>query len=233
LVLINQNFRYMRNFLKLYRAVPVDGILADLGISSWQIDNPDRGFTTRANTQLDLRMNREQQLRATDVVNGYTEEELRRLFFEFGEIKNAGKLAGLIVNARKTKVIQQTGEFKEIIRSCVPKGRENRYHAMVFQALRIEVNREMEALREMLLQIPDVLKTGGRVVIISYHSLEDRLVKNFLRSGNLEGKVEQDFFGNTLSGFKPISRKAIVPDAEELKANPRSRSAKLRIAEKI
>lgn len=233
LVMVNSNFRFLRNFLKLHHASPVDGILADLGVSSHQIDQPDRGFSTRFDGVLDMRMNRNKKQTAKDIVNHYSEENLSNLFFASGEIRNARKLASRIVEARKIKFIETTGALKEIANTCAERGKEFKYQAQLFQALRIEVNEEMEALREFLKQATQALKPGGRMVVISYHSLEDKLVKNYFRSGNFDGIIEKDFYGNVLAPLQVISRKAIVPSGTEIEENNRSRSAKLRVAEKI
>lgn len=231
--LINQNFRFLKNFLRLYNSIPVDGILADLGISSYQIDNPERGFSFRFDSELDLRMNKKQSVTAKTVLNSYTENQLFELFKNYGEIANAKKLSRVIIEARSSKEITTTSQLLEIISSCViDKRQENKYSAKVFQALRIEVNQEIEALKEMLVQSVDCLKKGGRIAVISYHSLEDRLVKNFFRSGNFEGIQEKDFYGNVNTPFLLVSRKPILPGEAEIKENNRSRSAKLRIAEK-
>jgi len=232
-VLCEHNFRYMRNFLKFFGAEEVNGILADLGVSSHHFDAAERGFSFRFEAPLDMRMNQKAKLSAADVVNTYAERDLSTMFFRYGELKNARKLASIICKERSTKPISSIGEFKEMIQSCTPKHKENTYLAKVFQALRIEVNQEMKALEEFLKQSLEFLPSGGRLVVITYHSLEDRLVKNFMKSGNLEGKVEKDFYGNVLTPFKLINRKVIVPSEEELQINNRSRSAKLRIAEKI
>jgi 16S rRNA (cytosine1402-N4)-methyltransferase len=232
LTLIHHNFKYLKNFLKLYKAVPVDGILADLGISSHQIDVPDRGFSTRFEGVLDMRMDIKKKLMAKDVLKGYEEEQLCRLFREYGEIKNARKVAGYIVERRKSSPIQTTTELKEILQPLCERGKENKFFAQVFQALRIEVNQELDALKEFLEQSNEVLKTGGRLVIISYHSLEDKLVKNYLRSGNFEGEIKKDFYGNPMVPFKVITRKAVVPGADEIQENSRARSARMRVAEK-
>jgi 16S rRNA (cytosine1402-N4)-methyltransferase len=231
--LINANFKYLKNYLKLYAALPVDGILADLGISSHQIDVPERGFSIRHNAELDLRMNRNQGKSAKDVINQYTEAELKLVFQEYGELPNAGKLARTIVEYRANTEISETSQLITAINSCIPKKIENKYLAMLFQAIRIEVNEELDVLKAFLLQTTECLKPGGRLVVISYHSLEDRLVKNFMKSGNFKGEVEKDFYGNPLTNFKLISRKPIIAGADELQRNNRSRSAKLRIAEKI
>jgi 16S rRNA (cytosine1402-N4)-methyltransferase len=233
LVLIHNNFRFLRNFLRLYKALPVDGILADLGISSHQIDEAERGFSTRFEGRLDMRMDRRKSLSAAEVVNRYTEEQLATVFREYGELRNAGRAAALIVSGRKTNPIETTSGLKEILAPCAGKGRENKFYAQAFQALRIEVNQELESLKEFLIQSLDVLKKGGRLVIISYHSLEDRLVKDFFRSGNFEGEIRKDFYGNVEAPFRPVTRKVLIPGAEETEENPRARSAKLRIAEKI
>ena len=232
-ILLKQNFKYIKNFLKFYKAVPVDGIIADLGVSSYQFDTPERGFSTRFDGDLDMRMDKDKKLTAMKIVNEYTYEKLKTIFFEFGEIKNASNLAKNIINNRNKKYIKTTSQLKIIIASCVKKGKENKYYAKVFQALRIEVNDELNALKEMLLQTTDVLNTHGRLVVISYHSLEDRLVKNFIKSGNFEGIIKKDFFGNSLIPFKKINKKPIVPKQDEIFDNSRCKSAKLRIAEKI
>ena len=231
-VLIKQNFRYLKNFLKMYNALPIDGLLADLGVSSHQFDEAERGFSIRFNAKLDMRMDQNAKQTAADVLNTYSEDELKRIFKLYGEVDNAGYLASIIFHNRKDKHIDTVNDLKVMITKCVKKGRENQYYAQVFQALRIEVNKELEVLQELLTQSLEVLKPGGRLVVISYHSLEDRLVKNIMRSGKFEGEVEKDFFGNQLTPFKQITRKPIVPTEEELGLNTRSRSAKLRVAEK-
>jgi 16S rRNA (cytosine1402-N4)-methyltransferase len=233
LVLIKQNFKYMKNFLKMYNALPVDGILADLGVSSHQFDEGTRGFSTRFEGKLDMRMDKSGALTAADIVNTYDEQALVNMFSTYGEVENSKRLAACIVKERASKKINTTEEFKQAITSCIPKMREQQYLAKVFQALRIAVNSELDVLKELLKQSLEVLKPGGRLSVISYHSLEDRLVKNFIKSGNFEGKVEQDFYGNKLVDFKAINRQLITPSEEELKLNNRSRSAKLRIAEKL
>lgn len=231
-VLLNENFRYLKNFLRLHKALPLDGILADLGISSHQIDTPERGFATRFDGPLDMRMGRNQGITAAHMVNTYPEDRLSSIFKLYGEISNSRQLAAKISESRSIP-ISTTGEFKEAIKSCLPANYENKYLAQVFQAIRIELNDEMGALQAMLKQCADALKPGGRLVIISYHSLEDRLVKNYMKTGNTEGILEKDFFGNIIAPFKPVTRKPITPTDAELSANPRSRSAKLRIAQKI
>jgi 16S rRNA (cytosine1402-N4)-methyltransferase len=230
--LLNENFRYLKNFLRLHKALPLDGILADLGISSHQIDTPARGFATRFEGPLDMRMARNQGITAAQLINTYPEDKLLLVFRLYGEISNARTLASEIIKARFNP-ITTTGELKEAIKSCIPKNYESKYLAQVFQAIRIELNDEMGALQAMLKQCADSLKPGGRLVIISYHSLEDRLVKNYIKTGNTEGQLEKDFYGNILAPFTSISRKPITPSEEELKSNPRSRSAKLRIAQKL
>lgn len=229
-VLIKQNFRYLKNFLKMYNALPIDGLLADLGVSSHQFDEASRGFSTRFEAKLDMRMDQNGKQTAADVLNTYTEEELKRIFKLYGEIENAGRLAHAIFHARKEKPLQTVTDLKNATAPCVKRGRENQYHAQVFQALRIEVNKELDVLQELLLQSMEVLKPGGRLVVISYHSLEDRLVKNIMRSGKFEGEVEKDFYGNKLTPFELITRKPIVPSEEEVEKNSRARSAKLRVA---
>ncbi len=231
--LIPQNFRYLKNFLSFYKAVPVDGILADLGVSSHQFDSAQRGFSIRFDAPLDLRMDPTKGITAAELVNESDLDNLARILRNYAEIKNPGTAAQSIIAYRKNKSIQSTGDLKEALASCTPKGKENKYLAQVFQGLRIELNQEMEALQEMLRQSRDILKPGGRLVVIYYHSLEDRLVKNFIRSGNFEGKIEKDFYGNANLPFRKISRKPIVPSQQEIERNPRARSAKLRIAEKI
>jgi 16S rRNA (cytosine1402-N4)-methyltransferase len=232
LIFVNENFRYLKNFTKLYGFLPVDGILADLGISSWQIDTAVRGFSTRFEGPLDMRMNKNGERTAAWVVNNYESAELTDVFKFYGELRNARRIAEEIVFHRKNQVFETTEGFKAVLLKLAPRGKENKFFAQIFQALRIEVNNELDVLKEFLLQSTDVLKTGGRLVVISYHSLEDRLVKNFMRSGNFKGEAEKDFFGNVLSPLKPVG-KLIIPTQEEQAENPRSRSAKLRIAEKI
>ncbi len=232
-VLIHQNFRYLKNSLKLQGVREVDGILADLGVSSHQFDAADRGFSIRFDADLDMRMDQVSDLDARKVLNTYSEEELHRIFGMYGEVQNAKSLAKIIVTARLIKEINTIAELKEVIKRLVPKGRENKYHAQVFQALRIEVNSELEVLQDFLLQTVPVLKEGGRVVVMSYHSLEDRLVKNFMLKGKFKGEVDKDFYGNEIKPFKVIGRKAITAGVKELEENTRSRSARLRVAEKM
>ncbi|MDD5506872.1 MAG: 16S rRNA (cytosine(1402)-N(4))-methyltransferase RsmH [Bacteroidales bacterium] len=233
LLLLNHNFRYMKRFLRYYQLLPVDGILADLGVSSHQLDQPERGFSTRFDGPLDLRMDQKKELTAQHILNEYPEERLRRIFSMYGEVPNATRLAGLIVQSRATHTVTHSKQFQQIIAECIPKGNQNRYLAQVYQALRIEVNQELESLGEFLMQSLAVLKTDGRLAVITYHSLEDRMVKNFIRTGNAEGELQKDFFGKTSAPFRMINKKPITPGEDELRDNPRSRSAKLRIAEKI
>jgi 16S rRNA (cytosine1402-N4)-methyltransferase len=231
---IPHNFRHLQRFLRLYNVTAVDGILADLGVSSHQFDEPDRGFSTRTDANLDMRMDRRQSLTAESVLNTYTEQRLQSMFSRYGEVTNAKTLAALIVALRLKTGFRTVSGFKNAIAELV-KGNPNRYYAQVFQALRIEVNDETGALRELLEQAPAVLNPGGRIAIISFHSLEDRLVKQFFKKGHFEEKDEQDFFGSATSQtpFRQISKKPITPSEKELGLNPRARSAKLRIAEKI
>ncbi len=233
LVLIKQNFKYMKNFLRVHNALPVDGILADLGVSSHQFDTGERGFSTRFEGTLDMRMDRANKLTAAEVLNTYEESELIQIFKNYGEVENSRKLVSAIIVARQQKKIKTISEFKQAIQTCIPRGKEHQYLAKVFQALRIVVNNELEVLKDLLIQSREVLKPGGRLVVISYHSLEDRLVKNFMKSGNFEGKVQQDFYGNKLVDFRVITRQVITAGEEELLENSRARSAKLRIAEKV
>ena len=231
-VLIHQNFRFLKNSLRLHGVREVDGILADLGVSSHQFDDAERGFSIRFDANLDMRMDQIADLDARQVLNTYGEEDLHRIFGMYGEVQNAKSLAKTIATARLQQEISTVAELKETIKKLVPKGKEHKYHAQVFQALRIEVNKELEALQEFLLQTVSVLRTDGRLVVMSYHSLEDRLVKNFMLKGKFKGEVEKDFFGNEIKPFHVISRKAMVATEEEVKGNSRARSAKLRIAEK-
>ena len=229
---IRHNFKYIRNFLKYYQVEKVDGILADLGVSSHDFDVAERGFSFRFDGDLDMRMNRDSSQTAADIVNTYSDDQLRKIFREYGEIDNAGRLARELVLARNVKPVKTIEQFREAISPCVPRLQESKYLAKVFQALRIETNKEMDVLHEFLEQSIELLNPGGRLVVITYHSLEDRMVKNFMRSGDSSGKQEQDFFGNVDSPLIAVNRKVIVPNEEELERNPRARSAKLRIAEK-
>ena len=233
LTFIDQNFRFLKNNCRLHAAIPVDGVLADLGVSSHQFDRPERGFSTRFDADLDMRMDQSSSLTAKEVVNSYSEEDLHRIFGIYGEIQNAKSLAKTIVTARLNQSIETISGLKEVIKKLIPKGKENKYLAQVFQALRIEVNQELEALQDFLMQAADVLAVGGRLVVMSYHSLEDRLVKNFIAKGKFRGEVDKDFFGNPLKPFEAVSRKAITASEEEIKQNSRARSAKLRIAVKL
>ena len=230
---IRHNFRYIKNFLNYYGVEQVDAIFADLGVSSHDFDVPDRGFSFRFEGNLDMRMNQNAKTDATKIINEYSEEQLEQIFRMFAEISNSRQLASVICKSRKEVRIKTTTQLKEIVSECTPRAIENKYLAQVFQALRIEVNDEMDALKEFLEASLKLLKSGGRLVIITYHSLEDRLCKNFMKTGNFEGKVQKDFYGNVTSPFVMVNRKVITPDDKELKTNSRSRSAKLRIAEKI
>ena len=231
-IFVRSNFRYLHNFLRYHDIEKVDAILADLGVSSHHFDDSERGFSFRFDGALDMRMNKRAGLTAADVVNTYAEERLADIFYLYGELKNSRKLASVIVKARANGQIKTIGEFLEIIKPLFGREREKKELAKVFQALRIEVNQEMEAFKEMLTAATEALKPGGRLVVITYHSLEDRMVKNIMKTGNVEGKTTQDFFGNLQTPFKLVNNKVIVPDEEEIERNPRSRSAKLRIAEK-
>ena len=232
-VFVRSNFRYLSNFMRFRGETEIDGLLADLGVSSHHFDDKDRGFSFRFQGMLDMRMNTRAGKTAADILNTYTEEALSTLFYLYGELKNSRKLASVIVKARETKPLETTDEFLALITPYIGKDKEKKMLAQVFQALRIEVNDEMRALREMLQQAMRLLKPGGRLVVMTYHSLEDRLVKNFFKSGNFEGTISQDFFGNIQSPFRLINNKVITPSSEEVEVNPRSRSAKLRIAEKL
>lgn len=229
---IQANFRHIRKFLRVHGVKKVDGILADLGVSSYQIDTPERGFSTRFDADLDMRMNRKTGPTAKDVINNYEVAELHKILGMYGEIKNAKTAAQTIDMARSGGPIETIEQLKGVLDSCAPKFKEFKYYAQVFQALRIEVNEEMKALEEFLFQVPDLLNTEGRLVVMSYHSLEDRMVKNYIKSGYLDGHLEKDFFGNVLKPLQGVTRKPITANEEELQRNPRSRSAKLRIAEK-
>jgi 16S rRNA (cytosine1402-N4)-methyltransferase len=231
--LVRHNYRYIRNFLRYYDAIPVDGILADLGISSHQVDEASRGFSTRFNASLDMRMNRENPLTAAEIINSYPEEELVNIFSKYGEVFNARTLARKILEARKVKKIEDVTGFRSAIQTCTNKQHESQYYAKVFQALRIEVNDELESLKTLLAESASLLRAGGRLVVISYHSLEDRLVKNLISRGKFEGEAEKDLFGNTLGiPFRAVNKKPIEATGQEVLRNPRARSAKLRIAQK-
>jgi len=229
--LINENFRYLKRFLKFYGISEVDGVLADFGVSSHQFDEPERGFSTRFEADLDMRMDKRKGVNAFDVVNTYSQNDLARIFKEYGELRSAMAMAGHLVEVRRNSQIRTTEELKAALRRFLPKMKENKILAQLFQAIRIEVNEEVEVLKEFLEQMPQVLKKGGRLSVISYHSLEDRLVKRFIRDGKFEGQAEKDFYGNINVPLKKIGS-LITPSNEELKGNSRARSAKLRIAEK-
>ncbi|SDK44837.1 16S rRNA (cytosine1402-N4)-methyltransferase [Pedobacter sp. ok626] len=230
---VDQNFAFLKNNLRLLGYKAVDGILADLGVSSHQFNEPERGFSTRFDAALDMRMDKQGKLTAADVLNTYTEDQLHKIFGIYGEVKNAKSLARVIVTGRVDRPVLTLADFKTVAAAHIPKGKEHKYMAQVFQALRIEVNAEMKVLEDFLLQTADVIKPGGRLVVMSYHSLEDRPVKNFLAKGKFRGEVDKDFFGNEQKPFKAITRKAIVADEAELERNSRSRSAKLRVGERI
>ncbi len=231
-VLIQQNFRYLKNFLRLHKALPIKGILADLGVSSHQFDIAERGFSIRFDAPLDMRMDKHAKLSAINVLSDYSDEQLKKIFKEYGELPNAWKVATEIVKQREFGAIDTVFKLKAAVSSCAPKYKDNQFYAQLFQAIRIEVNQEIEVLKEFLIQTTEVLDKGGRLVVMSYHSLEDRLVKNFMKKGKFEGELEKDFFGNPITPFKIIGSKPIVPSEKEVKENSRSRSAKLRIAEK-
>jgi 16S rRNA (cytosine1402-N4)-methyltransferase len=230
---VHANFRDIKRFLRLFGVDEVHGILADLGVSSHQIDEPSRGFSTRFQGDLDMRMNQSASLTAADILNGYEEAELHRILGQYGEIKNAKTLARAIVSERIEAPILTIDRFKTILDKFAPRGKEFKYYAQVFQALRITVNDEMGALRDMLEQSTELLRSKGRLVIMSYHSLEDRLVKNYINKGKFHGEVEKDFYGNLIRPLEPITRKALTASPEEIAQNNRARSAKLRIAEKV
>ena len=232
LIFIRHNFKYIRHFLRYYQIYEVDGIMADLGVSSHDFDVPERGFSFRFEGNLDMRMNQSATLDAARVINEYDESQLWKIFREYGEIKNWKHLVSVITSARTINPILSISQFLKVIEPCVPAKIENKYLAMVFQALRIEVNNEIGVLIDFLESTTGLLKTGGRLVVLSYHSLEDRIVKNFMRSGRIDGKLESDFFGNSSSPFELINRKIITPGEKEILLNPRSRSGKLRIGEK-
>ena len=229
---VGANFRYLKHFLRYHAIDKVDGILADLGISSHQIDQPERGFSFKAETALDMRMDVRSRRSASQVLNESSREELVKIFMSYGELGNAGAIAAAIAAVRQNRSIETTGDLEGALKRFIPKHQPSKFLARVYQALRIEVNREMESLGEMLQQTAGCLKKGGRLVVISYHSVEDRLVKNFMRSGNLEGKIEKDFYGNVETPWKLINKNVITPSEEEIRENNRARSAKLRIAER-
>ena len=233
LLFIRGNFRYVRNFLRFHGITSIDGALADLGVSSHHFDVAERGFSFRFDSNIDMRMNPESNKTGADVLNKYTEEKLRDLFRRYGEVKNAGKLASAICSSRRKHKLETTGQLLEAIEGCVPGKSKQKYLARVFQALRIEVNAELDSLDEMLEGVSGFMRKGSRFVVITYHSLEDRIVKNYFRTGNVNGVVKKDFYGNVESPFIPVNKNVIQPGAIEIEQNPRARSAKLRIAEKV
>ena len=230
--LINENFMFMKRFLRFHGITEVDGVLADFGVSSYQFDAPNRGFSIRFDAPLDMRMNQDDKVSAKTIINTYSEEELRRLFWEYGELRIAPALARTIVEVRTERAIETTFELKNLLNKYLPRGKQNKILAQIYQAIRIEVNNELEVLKTFLMDSKEVLKQDGRLSVISYHSLEDRLVKRFIRNGMFEGEPDRDMFGNFSVPFKKIG-KLIVPNAEEIKKNNRARSAKLRIAQKL
>ena len=229
---VRSNFRYLRNWMRYYGIEYIDGLLADLGVSSHHFDDETRGFSFRFDAPLDMRMNKRASMTAADILNNYEEEQLSEIFYIYGELKNARKMAAAIVKARTEKAIMTTGDLMEVTEKLLQREREKKETAKLFQALRIEVNHEMDALKDLLNGAETVLRKGGRLSVITYHSLEDRIVKNFMKAGNVEGKIQQDFFGRIESPFQQVGNKVITPTEEEQQQNPRSRSAKLRIAEK-
>jgi 16S rRNA (cytosine1402-N4)-methyltransferase len=232
LQVVNANFRFIKQYLKFYGILKVDGILGDFGVSSHQFDQAERGFSTRLDAVLDMRMSRKEPLTAREVVNAYPVEQLRLLLHQYGELRRAGAIAGAIAKARDRAPIETTGQLNEVLRPFLQRGKENKGLAQVYQALRMEVNQELEVLKEFLLQSVELVRPGGRLSLISYHSLEDRLVKRFMRMGKFEGEVETDFFGNPMAPFRPVG-KLVVPSAGEIAENSRARSARLRVAERV
>ena len=230
---VRSNFRYLKQWMRYYGVDKIDGLMADLGVSSHQFDVDTRGFSFRFNAYLDMRMNKRAGMTAADVINGYDEQQLADIFYLYGELKQARRLASLIVRQRQQHPITTTGELLQAVEGLLKPERSKKEAAQLFQALRIEVNHEMEALREMLAGATEVLRSGGRLVVITYHSLEDRIVKNVMRAGNADGRIVQDFFGRTEAPLRPVNSRVIVPTDDELQRNPRSRSAKLRIAERV
>lgn len=230
--LIHENFRFIRQFLKFYGIRQVDGILGDFGVSSHQFDEAERGFSIRHQASLDMRMTKKNSLTAKHVVNDYSFERLKSVLSQYGELRNAGSMAGTLVEAREKSPIETTGDLREALKKFLPARKENKILAQVYQAIRIEVNQEMEVIKEFLMQCPELVRPGGRISLISYHSLEDRLVKRFIRAGKFEGEVEKDFYGNPQVPFKKVGN-LIVPDEKEIARNNRARSAKLRIAERL
>lgn len=230
---VRSNFRYLSNWMRYYEVDEIDGLIADLGVSSHHFDEAERGFSFRFDAPLDMRMNERSGRTAADIVNRYDEEQLANVLYLYGEMRNSRKVATAIVKARSVKAVETIDDLLRIVRPLMPREREKKDLARVFQALRIEVNQEMQALHEMLESALRVLKPGGRLVVLTYHSLEDRMVKNFIRSGRMDGKVEQDFYGRKLTPWRAVNNKVILPSEQEMLDNPRSRSAKLRIAEKL
>lgn len=230
--LIQHNYRYFKHHLRYLGVSQVDGVLADLGVSSRQLDDPGRGFSFRFDTELDMRMNPDIKTNAADLINSLDEVELTRVLRMYGELNQAGRIAKRMVKARSEKAIKSTRQLVDAVKDLFPANKENKMLAQLFQAIRIAVNQELDSLQEMLLQCREMIKPGGRLVVISYHSMEDRLAKNFIKAGDFSGKVDSDFYGNPLTPFKAVNRNLVVPDEEELEQNPRSRSAKLRIAER-
>ena len=230
---VRSNFRFLKNFMRYYDVDSIDGLLADLGVSFHHFDASERGFSFRFGGALDMRMNRRARTTAADIIESYTQEQLSDIFYLYGELRSARKIAGAVVSARRVQKIDTTTRLVEVVSPYIDKRQEKKELAQLFQALRIEVNQEMEALRRMLLSACELVRPGGRIAILTYHSLEDRLVKNFFKTGNFEGRVEKDFFGRIESPLRPVNNKVIVPDDDEVIRNPRARSAKLRIAEKL
>lgn len=233
LIFVHHNFQYFKNFLKYFDLLPLDGILADLGVSSHQFDTAERGFSFRFDASLDMRMDTQSEQSAMDILNSYSASDLERILKVYGEFRKARRLAAAIVEKRSLQPIRNTGELREVVTPFLERNQHNKGLAQVFQALRIEVNGEMEALRNFLVAVADVLRPGGRLVVLTYHSLEDRIVKNYMLKGNVEGKEEKDLYGNLIRPMQPLQRKPGTASEEELADNPRSRSAKLRIAERI
>jgi len=231
--LINANFRHLKNFLRMEGVCKIDGLLADLGVSSHQFDVAERGFSIRFDGELDMRMNTNSSLSAKEVVNEYAQQDLANVLYKYGELRNSRAIARAIVESSKQEAIITTNQLIDVVGHMVPEKNKNQFLARIFQAIRIEVNDEIKALEELLLDAVDLLNKGGRLVVLSYHSLEDRMVKNLMKKGNLEGRLEKDFYGNPMKELKEINRKIIVAPEEEIAINPRARSAKLRIAEKI
>lgn len=232
-IFVRSNFRYLSNFLRYHQIEQIDGLLADLGVSSHQFNEDQRGFSFRFDTRLDMRMNRKAKFSAYDLINNYSEAQLADVFYFYGEMRNARRIAATIVKVRSEKQIETTGDLIETVAPHIKKQHEKKELAMLFQSIRIEVNGELDALKTMLHQALEALRPGGRLVVMTYHSLEDRLVKNFLKTGNFEGKEDKDFYGRINTPFRLVNNRVITPSEEEIGQNPRSRSAKLRIAEKL